>query len=122
MYCKNCGTKIEDGTLYCPKCGYKQEVEEKTIIDVTPTVASNSTPSVNHANTSNNEFGASAILGIISLVTLFTGVSFILAIIGRCMAKNKRDKILNDLGIVIPIVFLILMIVFVVTFFATHLG
>ncbi len=24
MYCRNCGAKLEEGSIYCPKCGTKQ--------------------------------------------------------------------------------------------------
>ncbi len=33
MFCKNCGVLLAEGTVFCPECGTKQEVEEK-IIDV----------------------------------------------------------------------------------------
>lgn len=28
MFCKKCGTELEDGTVYCPKCGADQTASD----------------------------------------------------------------------------------------------
>ena len=31
MFCRVCGTKMEEGDIYCPKCGWKIESLNSTI-------------------------------------------------------------------------------------------
>ena len=34
MFCKNCGSKLDDDAVFCPNCGYKVH-EEKVNNDIT---------------------------------------------------------------------------------------
>lgn len=95
MYCKNCGMQIEDGSVYCPRCGAAQSGISSFAPD-SPAPATNNTLAV-----------VGFVVALISLLINFWGIvgiaATILSVLGYlgCKQKNQKGKGLAIAGIVI---------------------
>ena len=100
-YCRKCGTKIEEGSIYCYNCGspLTQNTQQNTI--------QNNSMNVNVQNQDNDKEGD--ILGIISLILYFAGSGLISAII-YFLPPNTRNY-LSALGGLSPLASIVVMIV-----------
>lgn len=80
MFCKHCGTQIDDDSIYCNKCGEKQknnEIEEKII-----------NAQENEVKNKNNKNGGKFIIGIIICFLITLAIITIIDI-----NKNPEDYI-----------------------------
>lgn len=110
MFCSNCGTKIPDGSKFCPNCGAPvgasvpsqpkvNEAPQNHPAPAVPKPQNNSyqQPVNNANNTEAPEHGkaiASMVLGIVGVVLWFFGyssiVSIVLGIIGLILSSNAK--------------------------------
>ena len=96
VYCKNCGMQIEDGSVYCPKCGATQKVAAPSFTADSPAPATNNTLAI-----------VGFVVALISLLINFWGIvgiaATILSVLGYlgCKQKNQKGKGLAIAGIVI---------------------
>ena len=139
MFCKNCGTKIEEGLKFCPNCGtpvaapaqqtpppqqgYYQQPAQQAYQPAQP--AYRPAPAANLPETT-----PILVLGILSLV-FGSLVGIILGAIGRNKArayvnaggelsgKAKVGSILSKLGIIFGIIELVLIVIYAIIFVAT---
>ena len=149
MFCKNCGTKIEEGLKFCPNCGtpvaapaqqtpppqqqtpppqqgYYQQPSQPAYQPAQP--AYRPAPAANLPETT-----PILVLGILSLV-FGSLVGIILGAIGRNKArayvnaggelsgKAKVGSILSKLGIIFGIIELVLIVIYAIIFVATIAG
>ena len=149
MFCKNCGTKIEEGLKFCPNCGtpvaapaqqtpppqqqtpppqqgYYQQPAQPAYQPAQP--AYRPAPAANLPETT-----PILVLGILSLV-FGSIVGIILGAIGRNKArayvnaggelsgKAKVGSILSKLGIIFGIIELVLIVIYVIVFGAMIAG
>jgi hypothetical protein len=116
MFCKFCGEKIEDNTIFCSKCGAKLTSEEKTdvvsseIIDTTNSLNENEKPikkkSDNILNIIQKVVFGCLIAGIVG-ITLFLGIVLVgLFAYGRVFLFDGYDftKALSIISIVLMII------------------
>lgn len=98
MYCKNCGTKLDDDAKFCPKCGTK--VNENVSINNTPVY--NNTPA--YLNTQNpSRINGFSIAGfVLSFFWFLAILGLIFSILGYRQAKTENtSKGMAIAGIVI---------------------
>lgn len=142
MFCKNCGTKIEEGLKFCPNCGtpvaapaqqtpppqqgYYQQPAQPAYQPAQP--AYRPAPAANLPETT-----PILVLGILSLV-FGSLVGIILGAIGRNKArayvnaggelsgKAKVGSILSKLGIIFGIIELVFIVIYAIIFVATIAG
>ena len=113
MFCKRCGSSLQEGTIFCSNCGEKIESNEtNNISNSNPT---NTFNSLNSANSSQQKpDNASLVIGIISIVLsfIFSVLIIPLAIIGLVVGISKKPRnmvgiVLNGIAIVLPIIFIV---------------
>jgi hypothetical protein len=105
MVCKQCGTEVPEGVKFCPSCGAPVEAEAKeagqasgpmTLPD-TGGQGAPSGPSYAPPKKNNGKAIASLVLGILALVSFFTGwgaiVGLILGVVGIVMGVNAKKEI-----------------------------
>ena len=100
-YCRKCGTKIEEESIYCYNCGslLTQNTQQNTI--------KNNSMNVKVQNQDNDKEGD--ILGVISLILYFAGSGLISALI-YFLPPNTRNY-LSALGGLSPLASIVVMIV-----------
>ena len=102
MYCQRCGQKLNDTDQFCPHCGLPidHEEAERGYQRYNAPVDVNDRPS--------------QVLGILSIIFAFASVGYvgiILGIIGVCLALEKKNRILNLVGIFISSLMILLSVV-----------
>ena len=109
-FCEYCGEKINEGDIYCLKCGKKQNVIGQTNVKKTDTEGLAT---------------ASLVLGIISLVLSFiinififplALVGLILGIVGKVHGKKCSGIVLNVISMIVAVLVFIFWIVLLVYF------
>ena len=100
-YCRKCGTKIEEGSIYCYNCGSSltQNTQQNTI--------QNNSINVNVQNQDNDKEGD--ILGIISLILYFAGSGLVSALIYN-LPPDTRNYFSSLAGLC-PLASIVVMIV-----------
>lgn len=89
MFCKNCGTQMADGTIFCPICGANQAAQapvqpQQPVYGYAPVPQAEVQPAKGLAV-------ASLVLGIISLI-VFAVIAGPLGIIFGGLAKSKGNR------------------------------
>ena len=146
MFCKNCGTKIEEGLKFCPNCGTQVQAPAAAPALQTPPPQQGyyqqpaqpayqpAQPAYRPAPAANlPETTPILVLGILSLV-FGSIVGIILGAIGRNKArayvnaggelsgKAKVGSILSKLGIIFGIIELVFIAIYVIIFVAMIAG
>ena len=142
MFCKNCGTKIEEGLKFCPNCGTPVAApaqqtpppQQQTPPPQQGYYQQPAQPAYQPAPAANlPETTPILVLGILSLV-FGSLVGIILGAIGRNKArayvnaggelsgKAKVGSILSKLGIIFGIIELVLIVIYVIVFGAMIAG
>lgn len=87
MYCKQCGSQMDDGVLFCPSCGAKNENQAAPA----QTVGAQTAAPVSAAKPANKNIGliAAAALGLIVLILLISLLS------GRSLKSTVNSAIKN---------------------------
>lgn len=119
MFCKKCGSNLNEGDKFCNNCGNKVEQIPENIVEFNNTTMNNINTSNNNQVSSNNDkLGlASLIIGIVALIIVLLGKSFgfILGIVGLILgiiSKNKDKK--KKIGIILNIVAMVIRIATIV--------
>lgn len=90
MYCKNCGSEIDDRAVVCIKCGVPTEIHPV-----------------------NDEFSGISIAAIIC--AFFVPLAgFILGLIGMQNAKNQKSKSLAMAGMIVGLVIMLIILAIIV--------
>ena len=124
MFCKYCGTQLDDGSAFCTKCGRAQGETKKT-------TTANPVPQNNNSSSSSSSYNMLCIAGFTcSVVALFfSGVVFsivglILSSIGKkdAIRNKERGAELATVGIVISTILLIVSVIALVSGVAVTAG
>lgn len=108
MYCRKCGSYMDENARYCPKCGSSNQ-DSGAYQQTTTYYNSYSQPQ-------NKESSAIGILAIICSV-FFTGIGLIISIVGLCICKLPENRANCKIGLGISIALTILgMIVAIIMF------
>lgn len=115
MYCKYCGSRIEDDAKFCPSCGrfIKEEVQAEFVSEYgkTKTQSENSTV--------DNYALIGFILGLCTYVVGFTCIpGLIFSILGKNSIKNRGMAIAGIVLSIIPIVICIIVLLIVLIVFS----
>ena len=130
MYCKNCGTKIEDGVKFCPNCGTNVQEE------VAPMATEAAASSVNVEEKPPKVWSVfalvSKILGIVCLIVSFIPIVDYLSFFGSiagivlaCLGKNAKDEESDknsSLGLKLSIAALVISFVLMILYVAIIIG
>lgn len=101
MKCTQCGAEVADGVKFCPECGAPMEAEETKeaamqLPDV-PSGSGESGSSYGEPKKNNGKAIASLVLGIIAIVTIFTGygaiIGLIMGVVGIVLGVNAKKEI-----------------------------
>lgn len=124
MYCKNCGTKLEEGALFCPSCGYRKEDEQFS----EPVKVVRSDKAEEYAL--NEQAKSILVMGILAIAFTETLIFSFLSIIfgaitskkvkayvkdgGILSGKAKVGKILGKIGLILGIVITVFVVLYIV--------
>lgn len=86
VFCNSCGTKLERGAVFCPKCSAAQTAVTTGIVGATPTPAA----SAQRSNADKRVLIAAAAALVVGLLTLVVLIAFALHVAHR-MRVNQRD-------------------------------
>ena len=116
MYCKNCGSKHEDGDSFCKYCGTKiaesnETVESNPIVNTTPTVETFST---NNIQKQDNPAQTLSVLGFVfSFFCALAGLIISAIALKKYKTQTVQDgKGLAVAGLVISIVSVAISIIY----------
>lgn len=102
MYCSNCGTKLREGTSFCPNCGMS---------------CSSNFQNIHHPKTNQINIDASVIIGIIACIFFFMPfISIPLAIISIVLGSKQKSETKHNTGRVLGIISLCLSIIEIILF------
>lgn len=109
MYCKKCGSLMEENAKYCAKCGSSNQ-------DDNHYEQHNTTYYNSYSQAQDKESRAIGILAIICSI-LFTGVGLIISIVGLCMCKSPENRANCKIGLGISITLTILEVILAIIIF-----
>lgn len=106
--CEYCGSRVENGVTFCPHCGAsKFKVDEKPSSNLNTYTSQNTyTSHGSQGHHENKAKGESKVLGIMSIIFAFIVpiVGFILSIISLAKYKDRSNRRLANIGLIISII------------------
>ena len=130
MYCKNCGTKIEDGVKFCPNCGTSTQEEAAPAPMATESAAATGNVEEKPPKVWTIFALISKILGIVCLSTslipflnYFSCIGSIPGIVFGCLGKkaqnpeaDKNSSLGRKLSIAALVISFVMMVVYIIVF------
>jgi uncharacterized membrane protein YvbJ len=97
-FCRKCGTKIQEGNVYCPKCGNQLDIFTGAIASETQSINATTNAFVPEIKAKKSSFAKKLIYGIVGII----GIFFLLVIIGA-MLPHPQTSTSSSMTSVTPV-------------------